>query len=78
MSKRPKIYATHNLVERRLQQGFTQEHVAELCGVTTSFYAQVERKERSLSAKLAKKIYKSLNSSFRFLFYVVNPRRKSG
>ncbi len=40
------------LRKRRLELGYTQEEVAKLLGISTGFYAQVERMENSLHKSL--------------------------
>lgn len=56
------------LKEKRTNQGFTQEDVAELAGVARTTYAMIEQGERDPSVSTAKKIAQTLNFKWTIFF----------
>ncbi|KEQ22850.1 helix-turn-helix transcriptional regulator [Paenibacillus tyrfis] len=44
------------LIELRIKLGFTQEHVADLCGIKRPYYTMIETGKRRPSVEVAQKI----------------------
>lgn len=53
--------------EKRLQNGFTREQLAEQCELSVSYIAHIERGTKSLSLETAVKICSVLNVSLDYL-----------
>ena len=58
-----------NLIRFREENHLTQEEVAELVGISTSFYANLERGKKSMSLLVLRKIADALNISTDYLLY---------
>ncbi len=56
-----------NLQEVRTQRGFTQERLAEKIGISTSFYANIERGVKGVSLYVLKQIADELEVSIDYL-----------
>lgn len=57
----------NNLKKYRLQNGFTQEALAEKVGISTTFYANIERGGRGMSIFTLKKLSEALGISADYL-----------
>lgn len=53
----------NQLKQIRLNNGWTQQHVADLLGITKATYSNIETKKRSPSLKLAIQIQKLFEKS---------------
>lgn len=58
-----------NLIRFREENHLTQEEVVELVGISTSFYANLERGKKSMSLLVLRKIADALNISTDYLLY---------
>lgn len=58
-----------NLIRFREENHLTQEEVAELVGISTSFYANLERGKKSMSLLVLRKIADALKISTDYLLY---------
>ena len=56
-----------NLRKYRLERNLTQEQLAERAGISTSFYANLERGKKSMSILTLKELASSLNISTDYL-----------
>ena len=56
-----------NLQEVRMQRGFTQEKMAEKVGISTSFYANIERGIKGVSVYVLNQIAAELDVSVDYL-----------
>ncbi len=59
----------NKLLEKRIEYGYTHKVMAELLGISKSFYCQIENNKRTLSYEMAYKIAKLLNTKPDDLFY---------
>lgn len=59
----------NNLQQLRIQNGLTQEQLAEMVGISTSFYANVESGKRGVSLWVLYNIAQCLNVSVDYLIY---------
>lgn len=57
----------NNFKKYRLQSGFTQESLAEKVGISTTFYANIERGGRGMSIFTLKKLSEALEISADYL-----------
>ena len=57
-----------NLKLYRVQQGYTQEELSELCGISTDYLSQIERGKRAPSFKRMDLIANTLNIEVYKLF----------
>lgn len=58
-----------NLFKYRTEQHLTQEEVAERAGISTSFYANLERGKKSMSITVLRNLADALNVSTDSLLY---------
>lgn len=58
-----------NLIRFRDENHLTQEEVAELVGISTSFYANLERGKKSMSLLVLRKIADALKISTDYFLY---------
>lgn len=59
----------NNLRKYRLENGLTQEELAEKTGISTSFCANLERGKKGMSITFLRELADSLNVSVDFLLY---------
>ena len=64
----------NNLRRYRLKQNITQEQLAEKVGISTSFYANLERGKKSMSIKTLRDLSDALEVSVDFILYENNTR----
>ena len=57
-----------NLKLYRVQQGYTQEELSELCGISTDYLSQIERGKRTPSFKRMELLAKALDIEVYKLF----------
>lgn len=62
--------AGNNLLNIRSQRGFTQDDVAEKAGISTSYYANLERGNKSMSLLVLRKVADALEVSTDSILYV--------
>lgn len=60
----------NNLLNIRSQRGFTQDDVAEKAGISTSYYANLERGNKSMSLLVLRKLADALEVSTDSILYV--------
>ena len=70
-----KMYMRHWLKQFRKAKGLTQKQVAELCGISRSYYAGVEHGSANASGEAAKLIADALG--FDMSLFFVDVRRVS-
>lgn len=58
-----------NLLKYRIEHHLTQEEVAEKAGISTSFYANLERGKKSMSITVLRNLADALNVSTDSLLY---------
>lgn len=59
----------NNLKKYRMLCGLTQEALAEKAGISTTFYANIERGAKGMSILTLKKLSEALNISVDYLLY---------
>ena len=59
----------NNLLNIRSQRGFTQDDVAEKAGISTSYYANLERDNKSMSLLVLRKLADALEVSTDSILY---------
>ena len=59
----------NNLLNIRSQRGFTQDDVAEKGGISTSYYANLERDNKSMSLLVLRKLADALEVSTDSILY---------
>lgn len=64
----------NNIRKYRLKQNLTQEQLAEKVGISTSFYANLERSKKSMSIKTLRDLADALEVSVDFILYENNTR----
>lgn len=64
----------NNIRKYRLKQNLTQEQLAERVGISTSFYANLERGKKSMSIKTLRDLSDALEVSVDFILYENNTR----
>lgn len=55
------------ILEARLKKGYTQEELAEQIGSVASYVSNIERKNKTPSLNLLRKIVKTLDTSYDYL-----------
>ena len=63
-----------NLLKYRTENNLTQEELAEKVGISTSFYANIERGNRSMSLLVLRNLADALQVSTDALLYECNPQ----
>lgn len=58
-----------NLLRFRLERGYTQEQLSELVGISTSFYANLERSKKGMSILILRNLADVLGVSVDSLLY---------
>lgn len=58
------------LIEERKKQGFTQLEIAEMAGISRSYYTQIESQyiNKGISVKTAKKLAKAMDLDWTIFF----------
>lgn len=70
MSQDPlKLLIGNNLRQYRLENNYTQEELAEKIGISTSFYANIERGAKSMSIQVLRNLTDALQISADRLLY---------
>ncbi len=64
----------NNIRKYRLKQNLTQEQLAERVGISTSFYANLERGKKSMSIKTLRDLSDALEVGVDFILYENNTR----
>lgn len=62
--------------QRRLEQGLSQERVAEMCGMHRNYLGAVERAERTPSIVAADRIARALGTTLAEMFLELEPDRR--
>lgn len=60
---------SQNLLRFRLERGYTQEQLSELVGISTSFYANLERGKKGMSISVLRDLADTLGVSVDSLLY---------
>ncbi len=63
-----------NLLKYRTENNYTQEELAEKVGISTSFYANLERGNKSMSLLVLRNLADALQVSTDALLYECNPQ----
>ena len=63
-----------NLLKYRTENNYTQEELAEKVGISTSFYASLERGNKSMSLLVLRNLADALQVSTDALLYECNPQ----
>lgn len=63
-----------NLLKYRTENNYTQEELAEKVGISTSFYANLERSNKSMSLLVLRNLADALQVSTDALLYECNPQ----
>ena len=63
-----------NLLKYRTENNYTQEELAEKVGISTSFYANLERGNKSMSLLVLRNLADALQVSTDALLYENNPQ----
>lgn len=68
------IISGKNLLKYRTENNYTQEELAEKVGISTSFYANLERGNKSMSLLVLRNLADALQVSTDALLYECNPQ----